>query len=181
MMIVKVLAAKAATGIVVGVLVDLVAEHLLGMKREIPETQEMCEHEHCHCSEHGIFRSALNHTVQITVFLFVISVVLGFGMEYLQEHGVAQSFLAVPGLEEAAAALVGMIPNCAASVLITQLYISGFLGSGALFAGLLCGAGTGLLVLFRENQNRRESLILTGVLYVSGVLAGILLGMMHIL
>lgn len=105
MMIVKVLAAKAATGIVVGVLVDLVAEHLLGMKREIPETQEMCEHEHCHCSEHGIFRSALNHTAQITVFLFVISVVLGFGMEYLQEHGVAQSFLAVPGLEEAAAAL----------------------------------------------------------------------------
>ena len=102
-------------------------------------------------------------------------------MEYLQEHGVAQSFLAVPGLEEAVAALVGMIPNCAASVLITQLYISGFLGSGALFAGLLCGAGTGLLVLFRENQNRRESLILTGVLYVSGVLAGILLGMMHIL
>ena len=181
MMIVKVLAAKAATGIVVGVLVDLVAEHLLGMKREIPETQEMCEHEHCHCSEHGIFRSALNHTAQITVFLFVISVVLGFGMEYLQEHGVAQSFLAVPGLEEAAAALVGMIPNCAASVLITQRYISGFLGSGALFAGLLCGAGTGLLVLFRENQNRRESLILTGVLYVSGVLAGILLGMMHIL
>ena len=161
--------------------VDLVAENLLGMKREIPETQEMCEHEHCHCSEHGIFRSALNHTAQITVFLFVISVVLGFGMEYLQEHGVAQSFLAVPGLEEAAAALVGMIPNCAASVLITQLYISGFLGSGALFAGLLCGAGTGLLVLFRENQNRRESLILTGVLYVSGVLAGILLGMMHIL
>ena len=168
MMIVKVLAAKAATGIVVGVLVDLVAEHLLGMKREIPETQE-------------IFRSALNHTAQITVFLFMISVVLGFGMEYLQERGVAQSFLAVPGLEEAAAALVGMIPNCAASVLITQLYISGFLGSGALFAGLLCGAGTGLLVLFRENQNRRESLILTGVLYVSGVLEGILLGMMHIL
>ena len=130
MMIVKVLAAKAATGIVVGVLVDLVAEHLLGMRREIPETQEMCEHEHCHCSEQGIFRSALNHTAQITVFLFVISVVLGFGMEYLQERGVAQSFLAVPGLEEAAAALVGMIPNCAASVLITQLYISGFLGSG---------------------------------------------------
>ena len=172
---------KAAVGIVVGLLADLVAGHILGIKQEIPETQEMCEHEHCHCSEHGIFRSALNHTVQITVFLFVISVVLGFGMEYLQERGVTQSFLAVPGLEEAASALVGMIPNCAASVLITQLYISGFLGSGALFSGLLCGAGTGLLVLLRENQNRRESLILTGVLYVSGVSAGILLGKLHIL
>ena len=181
MMIVKVLAVKAAVGIAIGLLVDFAAEHVLDMKREIPETQEMCVHEHCHCSEHGIFRSALNHTVQIMLFLFVISVVLGFGMEYLQERGVTQSFLSVPGLEEMAAALVGMIPNCAASVLITQLYISGFLGSGALFSGLLCGAGTGLLVLFRENQSRRESLVLTGVLYVSGVLSGILLGMLHIL
>ena len=87
----------------------------------------------------------------------------------------------MPGLEEMAAALVGMIPNCAASVLITQHYISGFLGSGALISGLLCGAGTRLLEVFRENQSRRESLVLTGVLYVSGVLSGNLLGMLHIL
>lgn len=69
-----------------------------------------------------------------------------------------------------------MIPNCAASVLITQLYISGLLDSGAMFAGLLCGAGTGLLVLFRENPDKKENLRLLAVLYVSGVAAGLLLG-----
>ena len=81
----------------------------------------------------------------------------------------------------ATAALVGMIPNCAASVLITQLYISGLLDSGAMFAGLLCGAGTGLLVLFRENPDKKENLRLLAVLYVSGVAAGLLLGAIHIL
>lgn len=179
--IAKVLAAKAITAMIIGVLVDLAAERVFGRTREIPETLEMCVHEHCHCSEHGIFRSALNHTAQITVFLFVISLVLGFGMEWLIEHEVTSALLAIPGLEEGMAALVGMVPNCAASVLITQLYISGFLGSGALFSGLLCGAGTGLLVLFRENQNRKESVILTVVLYGSGVLSGILLGALQIL
>ena len=66
-------------------------------------------------------------------------------------------------------------------MLITQLYISGLLDSGAMFAGLLCGAGTGLLVLFRENPDKKENLRLLAVLYVSGVAAGLLLGAMHIL
>lgn len=85
------------------------------------------------------------------------------------------------GVEEAIAALVGMIPNCAASVLITELFLEGILGSGALFSGLLCGAGTGLLVLYRENRNKKTNLILTLVLYVSGTAAGILLGMVGVL
>lgn len=175
-MIGKVLVVKALTGMLVGLLVDFAAECLGHGSKPIPDTQELCVHGHCHCSEHGIFRSALNHTVRITIFLFLISLVLGFGMEWLEGRGMTQSFLHIPGLEEATAALVGMIPNCAASVLITQLYIGGFLGSGALFAGLLCGAGTGLLVLFRENANKKVSLLLTLILYGSGTLAGMLLG-----
>ena len=164
--ILRILLAKAATGIVAGMIIDFVAERM-GWRRPIPEHPEMCEHEHCHCSEHGIFRSALSHTIQITVFLVVISIVLGI-------------FGSIPGLEAGLAALVGMIPNCAASVLITQLYISGLLDSGAMFAGLLCGAGTGLLVLFRENPDKKENLRLLAVLYVSGVAAGLLLGAIHI-
>ncbi len=177
----KVLAAKALTGIAVGFLVDLAVERIGGGRKEIPEHPQLCAHEHCHCEEHGIFRAALVHTAQIAAFLFVISLALGFVMESLQARGLTQSFLHVPGLEEATASLVGMIPNCAASVLITELYLGGFLGSGALFSGLLCGAGTGLLVLFRENPDKKESLRLTLVLYVSGTLAGILLGALQIL
>ena len=111
----------------------------------------------------------------------MISIVLGFVMEELQANGVSSIFGSIPGLEAGLAALVGMIPNCAASVLITQLYISGLLDSGAMFAGLLCGAGTGLLVLFRENPDKKENLRLLAVLYVSGVAAGLLLGAIHIL
>ena len=179
-MILHILLAKAAAGIVAGMIIDFVAERM-GWRRPIPEHPEMCEHEHCHCNEHGIFRSAFSHTIQITVFLVVISIVLGFMMEQLQANGMSSIFESVPGLEAALAALVGMIPNCAASVLITQLYISGLLGSGAMFSGLLCGAGTGLLVLFRENSDKKENLRLLAVLYVSGVVAGLLLGAMHIL
>ena len=178
--ILRILLAKAATGFVAGMIIDFVAERM-GWRRPIPEHPEMCEHEHCHCSEHGIFRSALSHTIQITVFLVVISIVLGFVMEELQANGVSSIFGSIPGLEAGLAALVGMIPNCAASVLITQLYISGLLDSGAMFAGLLCGAGTGLLVLFRENPDKKENLRLLAVLYVSGVAAGLLLGAIHIL
>jgi hypothetical protein len=90
-------------------------------------------------------------------------------------------FTAIPGLQQALAALVGMIPNCAASVLITQLYLEGVLGSGALFAGLLCGAGTGLLVLYRENDSKKMNLAFTAVLYVSGLAAGIIAGALPIL
>lgn len=172
----KILAVKAVTGMVMGLLVDLGVEKLLGGRRKIPEHQKMCEHHHCGCGEHGIIRSALNHTVRIGAFLLVISIVLGFVIEALQDGAGMASFLKLPGLEEAAAALVGMVPNCAASVLITQLYITGFLGAGALFSGLLCGAGTGLLVLFRENESRKESLGLLAALYVCGTAAGILIG-----
>lgn len=178
--ILRILCAKAASGIVIGTLVDLVVERM-GWRKPIPETPEMCVHEHCHCSEHGIVRSAFSHTVQITVFLVVISIVLGMGMEWLQAHGMSSIFGETPVLAAALAALVGMIPNCAASVLITQLYISGLLGSGAMFAGLLCGAGTGLLVLFRENSDQKENLRLLAVLYLSGTAAGLFLGALHIL
>lgn len=138
------------------------------MRRPIPEHPEMVPSMSCHCSEHG-FSVLLSHTIQITVFLVVISIVLGFVMEELQANGVSSIFGSIPGAGAGLAALVGMIPNCAASVLITQLYISGLLDSGAMFAGLLCGAGTGLLVLFRENPDKKENLRLLAVLYVSGV------------
>ena len=148
--ILRILLAKAATGIVAGMIIDFVAERM-GWRRPIPEHPEMCEHEHCHCSEHGIFRSALSHTIQITVFLVVPRLCS------ICDGGVAgkrseQHFRKHPGAGAGLAALVGMIPNCAASKLITQLYISGLLDSGAMFAGLLCGVGTGLLVLFREKS-----------------------------
>ncbi|MCD7814788.1 MAG: arsenic efflux protein, partial [Lachnospiraceae bacterium] len=141
----------------------------------------MCEHGHCQCEKQGIFRASFHHTAQTAVFLFLISLVLGFGMDWFQGTAFSRGIFAVPGIQAALAGLIGMIPNCAASVLITQLYLEGVLTSGALFAGLLCGAGTGLLVLFRENANQRQNLLFTLVLYVSGTFAGLLAGALRVL
>ncbi|MCD8336329.1 MAG: arsenic efflux protein [Lachnospiraceae bacterium] len=141
----------------------------------------MCEHGHCQCEKQGIFRASVHHTAQTAVFLFLIALVLGFGMDWFQGMAFSRGIFAVPGIQAALAGLIGMIPNCAASVLITQLYLEGVLSSGALFAGLLCGAGTGLLVLFRENGKQRQNLLFTLVLYVSGTLAGMLAGVWKLL
>ncbi|MCD8012770.1 MAG: arsenic efflux protein [Lachnospiraceae bacterium] len=143
--------------------------------------QHMCEQDHCHCSEDGIFRAALRHTAQTAAFLFLISLALGFGMEWFEGTAFSRRVFSIPGIQAAIAALIGLIPNCAASVLITELYLEGILSSGALFAGLLCGAGTGLLVLFRENRNRRENLALMLTLYASGLLMGGLIGIINTL
>lgn len=174
--VIRILAVKAIIGTLAGLLTDALAS-VLHLKRErMEEHLTMCESDHCGCREHGIVRSALHHTVQVAVFLFVISLVLGLGMEWFGKQGLEEFFGGMAGFESVIAGLIGLIPNCAASVLITQLYLEGVLGTGALFAGLLCGAGTGLLVLFRENHDQRENLTLLALLYFVGVAAGLIIG-----
>jgi hypothetical protein len=180
-LIVKVLAVKVIVAAVAGLLVDLAAEQLFGMHSPMPEHPDMCEHEHCGCGEHSIWYSALNHTAQTGIFLLLISLAIGFGMEWFQVAGVSRGIAGMAGIQAVIAGLVGMIPNCAASVLITELYIEGILGSGALFAGLLCGAGTGLLVLYRENSDKKVNLAFTVTLYVVGTAAGLLVGGLGVL
>ena len=174
--LVKILLTKVVCATLAGLITDMLAAAFFGWKYEIPEHQGMCEHEHCGCNEHGIWYSAMNHTLKTAFFILIVTLALGIGFELIGSEHTAQLLGAVPGLQEAAAALIGMIPNCAASVLITELFLSGLIHSGALFSGLLCGAGTGLLVLFRENENHKTSLALTAALYVSGLLLGILSG-----
>lgn len=134
----------------------------------------LCEHDHCSC-EKGIFRSAAVHTMQITIFIFLISFVL-----HLLLHGIGEDALAGflqnrPILGPVLAGLVGMIPNCAASVAITQLFLGKVISAGAMMAGLCTGAGVGLLVLFRVNRNKWENLKITALLYGIGVFAGIVI------
>lgn len=177
----KILAVKVVTALAVGLAVDFVWEILYGHRNRMAKHPHMCEHDHCGCSSHGIGYSALNHTVRTAGFLFLISLAIGFGMEYLGAEEASRAFIKAPWIGASSSALVGMIPNCAASVLITELFLEGIIGAGPLFAGLLCGAGTGLLVLYRENRKMKENLILTVILYVSGTLAGILIGNLGIL
>lgn len=173
--IIKILLAKAVIGIIGGVMVDLVFRHFYP-EAEHDHIHEICEHEHCHC-EDGIFKSAVKHTLQITFFILLISLVINTLIHFVGEDVLAEFVLNKPLLGPVLAGIVGLIPNCAASVVLTQLYLEGVLGVGAMMAGLLVGAGVGLLVLYRVNHNRRENLKITGILYLIGVAAGIIIEM----
>lgn len=172
-MILKILLAKAVFGMAAGLAVDLVLRKKNAADQG--EIHDICEQEHCHC-EKGIFRSALYHTIQITFFILAVSFGLNLILHFVGEEALTNLILNRPVAGPMLAGLVGLIPNCAGSVVITQLYLQGGMSLGAAMAGLLAGSGVGLLVLFRVNHNRGENLKILGLLYGIGVAAGIIMG-----
>lgn len=171
--IARILLMKAAMGILAGFLVDFLFRGF--NTRKIGENiHELCEHDHCQCEE-GIAKSALKHTLEITAFLFAVTLALNFVIAAVGEDNLGNMVLNRPVIGVILAGLIGLIPNCAASVVITTLYMEGVMGLGALMSGLLVGAGVGLLVLFRTNSDLKENLQITGLLYVCGALCGLLI------
>ena len=172
--IVKIIGAKIVIGMVMGFIVD--AALRIARRIDAPlHTHELCERDHCHChdGEGGILKSAVKHTLQVTVFIFVITIVLNAVLEVVGEDVLAEFLAANPALSVFGSALVGLVPNCAASVVIAQLYVEGVLGSGAMLAGLLVSAGVGLLVLVRTNRRPRENVAIIVGLYATGVVWGL--------
>lgn len=168
--IARILLLKAGIGMAAGFVIDLVFRE----KDEHLHIHEMCEKEHCSC-EKGIVRSAAKHTLEITFFVILITFLLNVILHGAGEDALAAFLSNRPVLGPLLSGLVGLIPNCAASVVITQLYLEGAMSLGTMLSGLLSGAGTGLLVLFRVNRNRRENLKITALLYGIGALSGMLL------
>ena len=173
--ILGILGIKVIIGMVAGLLIDFI----ISGKEEEHHIHEMCEEENCHC-EKGIWMSALIHTLHITIFILLINFMLELLLESIGEEILAQMLLNKPILGPLLAALVGMIPNCASSVIITRLFLEGALGLGAMMAGLLVNAGVGVLVLFRVNKDKKENIKILGLMYAIGVVAGIVLGFLPI-
>ncbi|MBQ8840292.1 MAG: arsenic efflux protein [Clostridia bacterium] len=168
--IIKLLITKIIFGIIFGFLLD----GILKATRTKKVSVEMCKD--CGCEEEkSIFLPALKHTLKMTLFIFVINLVLGFGMELLGDDKISQFLLSDSPFQPFVTALVGLIPNCAVSAIITKLYIAGHLSFGSTIAGLSTGAGIGLAVLFKSNPVKKENLRIVAFLYVSAVLCGILL------
>ncbi|MDD6254974.1 MAG: putative manganese transporter [Eubacteriales bacterium] len=176
--ILRILLAKAAIGIVSGVGIDFLLRFTRYRYKTEKHVRDLCEEEHCGYEEEdsSILRSAFIHTLHIVLFVFIITVVLTIVIEGFGEARVAGILTGRPVIGTLLAALFGLIPNCASSVLITQLYLDGILGAGQMMAGLLVGAGVGLLVLFRTNdRHMRENLKVTALLYCAGVFWGLLI------
>lgn len=171
----NILFVKILVGVIAGMLVDLgmkIGKKDTGDRKHI---HDMCEHAHCHCEEKSILYSALIHSLQIAVFIFLVSLALNTAIECLGVENLMEGALSNPSGSIFLAALVGLIPNCASSVAITQLYLEGVLSAGAMYAGLLSCAGVGVLVLFRSNHRMKENVTILGMLYGISVIAGLIM------
>ena len=161
----RILACKAGIAIFSGLMIEYVYVHVMKKREKDMDVHVLCEEEHCHC-EHGIVKSAVVHTLKIFIYIFLISLALNIIIGLVGENTLAELFTG--------------IPNCASSVVITQLYLDQIIGAGAMMAGLLVNAGVGLLVLFRLNKNRKENLKIVGALYVLGVFWGVVIELLGI-
>lgn len=167
----RLMAAKVIIAAAAGIIIDIIARIAGKNKEEQPDYADLCAD--CGCENHSIWYSALIHTIKITIFILIINLVLGALMSLAGEEAMADMLGRMGIFQPFAAGLVGLIPNCAASVLITELYADGAIGFGSAVAGLSAGAGVGLAVLFRSNKNMKQNLLITGLVYFIGVLSGL--------
>ncbi len=162
---------KFAVALLVGFTVDILQKSL-GKSREPINIDEICDEDGCHC-ERGIFYSALHHTLSVGAFVVLITLALNSLIFFIGEDRIGELVGDIPAVSHLMAALVGLIPNCAASVALATFCTKGIITSGAMLSGLFAGAGVGVLVLFRVNKKLKENLIILGILAAVGVLFGI--------
>lgn len=174
-LIIKILAAKVLIGMISGFMVEVFFTMFLKKKHEAMDIHTFCEQEHCKC-EDNVLVSACKHTLKIAIYIFLFTLILNFIISWVGEDKVSLLFTNVPVVGQLIAGLVGLIPNCAASVIITELYLEGIIGIGSMMSGLLVGAGVGLLILFRVNRRHiKENLTILGILYAFGVVWGVII------
>ena len=182
--ILKILGLKVLCGLVAGFATDLMVRTFRSKKhRQLQDDLDihhLCEKDQAHEEEDGVTTAAMKHTLQITVFIFLVSLVLNGLIAFLGEDTLSHILVNKPVLAELLAGVVGLIPNCAASVVITQLYLEGLIGVGPLMSGLLVGAGIGLVVLIREHDNPKKNAAIIGILYAWGVVFGVLFDLLNI-
>ena len=182
----KLLLVKLIIGILCGFVIDGFCHIRSSRKTGQPEDGEaflidrLCEKEHCHCENGSIVASALKHTLHIILFVFLITVILNLGFLFLGEERLTAVIASRPVSGMFLSGLIGLIPNCGASVLLTQMYLHGVLPASHLIAGLLDGAGVGLLILFRVNPDQKENLRITILLYLLAVVFGMLIHLLGI-
>ena len=172
--ILTILGLKLIIGVIAGITIDAVIRLAQKEKQEEPKIEELCEHDHCHC-EQGIIKSALKHTINIIIFIFLITLIINGIITLIGEETIANFVSKNVVLGPVIAGLIGLIPNCASSVILTELFIENVISMPMLIAGVAVNAGIGLLVLFKTNKNLKENLTVVGLLYFIGVLSGIIL------
>lgn len=168
-LIIKILLIKLFIGMLVGFIIDKIFK----VKKE-KKNYDICEEEHCHCKE-SIIISSLKHTLNIVVFILLINFILNICFNYLGQDYLSKILLKDSFFGPFISSLIGLIPNCGASVMLTELYINNAINFGSLISGLLTGSGIAIMILFKTNKHFLENLKVMGILYIVGVLSGIII------
>lgn len=175
--IIYVLIIKIVIAFICGYIIDLVISKKISEKGEI---KDFCQEEHCHC-EKGILKSAIHHTLNIAFFILVVEFVLNTSIHYLGKENIARLLMGNTIYGSLLTSLLGLIPNCASSVIITELFISGTIKFGSLIGGLLTGSGVALLVLFKVNKNLKENIRILVILYLIGAVSGLIINIIGLI
>lgn len=171
--ILTILGIKLVVGMIAGFCVDFVMR-LRHKEEEEEKIIDLCEKEHCHC-EHGIVKSSFKHTLNIFLFILIVTIIINIAIHFIGEEQISGYLQNQPILGPVIAGVIGLIPNCAASVILTQMYLQNVISVATLISGLLVGAGVGLAVLFKMNKGIKQNFKIVTLLYGIGVIAGIVI------
>lgn len=166
--IIKLLFTKFILGLSFGILVDILYKTKLSNN-----INGICDNDNCHCKD-GLIKSSIIHTLKIAMFIFVINLILNLVIDvdalsnFTNDNKILSPILS---------SIIGLIPNCASSVVITELYLEGAISFGSCISGLLTGSGLGLLILFKQNKNLKENILILTILVVFSSICGIILNL----
>ena len=168
--ILKIIGFKIIVALIVGILIDL----LFQTKQPREDIHHLCEKDHCDCDHDGIFLSSIKHTIKIVLFILIANVGINLIIHWVGEETLKNLLLNNNIITYFIASLIGLIPNCASSVIMTELYISSFISLGTLLSGLLTGSGLGILILLKSNDNPKENIKIISIIYIVGAIVGLL-------
>ena len=169
--IIKIIGFKVVIGIIIGLIIDIFYRR----EKTNIKIHDICDKEHCDCEHDGVFLSSLKHTIKIGLFILIANITIGLIIYYIGEDRLKDILLNKNLFTYIIASLVGIIPNCASSVIMTELYLSGLITKGVLLAGLLPGCGLGSLILFKENSNTKENIFIILTILIVGIITGFII------
>lgn len=164
------------TKVIIGMIAGFIIDYLLKNKISLKSIHDICEEEHCDC-KHSLIKSTIKHTLNIFSFIIITSFILNTSIFLIGEDNLSKLLLKGNIFAPLLASLIGLIPNCASSILLSELYLSSTISFGSMMAGLLTGSGVALLVLFKTNKNVKENIFILGSIYFIGSIVGLIINL----
>lgn len=175
--IIKILLIKIVIGMICGFLIDLFIRKNNNSNNNI---EHFCDKNHCNCKEKNILISSLVHTIKTIIFIFIITLIFNTIIYFLDKNILEKIFFKNNFISLIISSLIGLIPSCAASILIVELYLNKIITFGALLSGLLTGSGVGLLVLLKENKNLKENIFVIFLIFFIGIIVGFIFDILNL-